>query len=83
LPSVVAGIAAANGAVTRVLHAFDHNDSAAYIFGSSVAAVAERDADFGALLGPGDWQLQEPDSNQWVWTDDYSNIIGAMIRHGR
>jgi hypothetical protein len=23
----------------------------------------------------------KPDPNQWVWTDDYSNIIGSMLRH--
>ena len=25
----------------------------------------------------------EPDPRQWVWTDDYSNIIGSVIRHLR
>jgi len=29
------------------------------------------------------WEAQEPDEHQWVWTDDYSNIVGAMIRQLR
>jgi hypothetical protein len=33
------------------------------------------------LLAQGNWYVQEPDPAQWTWTDDYSNIIGAMIRH--
>ena len=27
-----------------------------------------------------DWELKTPDPAQWVWTDDYSNIVGAVIR---
>ena len=41
------------------------------------------DEDFGPLLASGEWLVQEPDERQWVWTDDYSNIIGAVIRHLR
>jgi hypothetical protein len=24
--------------------------------------------------------LNESDPNQWVWTDDYSNIVGSVMR---
>jgi hypothetical protein len=82
LSSVVAGIAAANGLRTRVLYSTDY-DYDRYLFGSSVAAVARSDADFGALLASGDWKIQTPDPEDWVWTDDYSNIVGALIRHMR
>lgn len=83
LPSVVAGIASANGAMTRVMHAFEYGDTGSYIFGSSVAAVARNDRDFGRLLDLGNWELERPDSRQSVWTDDYSNIVGAMLRQYR
>jgi hypothetical protein len=81
LASVVAGIAAANGAITRV------NDGGAvdekhdpYKFSGTVAAVARRDEDFGPLALSHDWELTEPDPKQWVWTDDYTNIVGAVMR---
>jgi spermidine synthase len=83
LPSVVAGIAGANGATTRVMHAFEYGDTGSYIFGSSVAAVARNDRDFGRLLDLGNWELERPDPRQSVWTDDYSNIVGAMLRQYR
>lgn len=82
LASVVAGIAAANGLVTRVMYTSDV-DYGLFLYGSGVAAVARRDEDFGALLGTGDWPVYTPDRRQWVWTDDYSNIVGAMIRQMR
>jgi spermidine synthase len=82
LPSVVAGIADANGMVTRIMYSWE-SDAQRYLFGSSVAAVARNDSDFGPLLNSGDWFVQKPDPEQWVWTDDYSNIVGALIRHLR
>jgi hypothetical protein len=82
LPSVVAGIASANGLVTRMMSS-DNVDGDQYLFASSVAAAGRKDEDFGPLLKSGDWLNLEPDPGQWVWTDDYSNIIGAVIRHLR
>jgi hypothetical protein len=82
LPSVVAGIAAANGLVTRIMSS-DSADGEQYLFASSVAAVARKDEDFGPLLKSDDWLVQELDPHQRVWTDDYSNIIGAVLRHLR
>jgi SAM-dependent methyltransferase len=80
LASVVAGIGDANGMVTRVMST-TYDGTERHLYGSTVAAVARRDADFGALLRLGEWEPQAPDPKQWVWTDDYSNIVGAMIRH--
>jgi hypothetical protein len=81
LASVVAGIAAANGAVARVNDGSDFPENASeYLFVGTVVAVARDDRDFGALAGSQYWPLQMPDLNQWVWTDDYSNIVGAIIR---
>jgi hypothetical protein len=82
LPSVVAGVASANGLVTRVMSSAGQ-DGEQYLFASSVAAVGRSDEDFGPLLKSGDWLFQKPDPDQWVWTDDYSNIVGAIVRHLR
>ena len=80
LASVVAGIAAANGAVARVNDGSDFvENESEFLFVGTVVAVARNDDDFGALA-QSSWQPQEPDLNQWVWTDDYSNIVGAVIR---
>jgi hypothetical protein len=61
----------------------ENADADQYMFASSVAAVARKDEDFGPLLKSGDWPVEDPDPDQWVWTDDYSNIAGAVIRHLR
>src|SRR6185295_15809738 len=67
LASVVAGIADANGMVTRL------DDE--YRFESTVAAVARKDEDFGALAKSEHWKKKAPDPGQRVWTDDYSNVV--------
>jgi protein-L-isoaspartate O-methyltransferase len=84
LASVVAGIAAANGAITRVNDGGDATENENdYMFIGTVTAVARRDEDFGPLAQSQFWAVQEPDPEQWVWTDDYSNIVGALIRRLR
>jgi hypothetical protein len=81
LASVVAGIAAANGMVSRVNEGGDATeDDANYIFLGTVVAVARTDEDMGPLAQSEYWELQQPDPKQWVWTDDYSNIIGSILR---
>ena len=81
LASVVAGIAAANSALTRVNDGSDVLENGPqYLFAGTVAAVARENEDFGALAQSPFWLLQTPDLKQWVWTDDYSNIVGAMMR---
>ncbi len=80
LASVVAGIAAANGLITRVSDSYDL-DEAPYQFVGTVAAVVRREEDFGTLTQSSEWQLRDPDPKQWVWTDDYSNIIGSVMRN--
>jgi hypothetical protein len=91
LTSVVAGVAAANGAITREYFAGDEDredrkqeySDSAYLFSSVVSVVGRTDADFGELATRKSWAVTEPDSGQWVWTDDYSNIIGALVRNMR
>jgi hypothetical protein len=81
LASVVAGIAAANGALTRVNDSANIDEGAnPYKFSGTVAAVARSEEDFGPLTQARDWEVQEPDPGQWVWTDDYSNIVGSVLR---
>ena len=81
LASVVAGIAAANGLSARVSDTADPDEAAnPYKFAGTVVAVARSDEDFGALALAPDWQPMTPDPAQWIWTDDYSNIVGAVIR---
>jgi len=84
LASVVAGIAAANGLITRVNDNADIDEAAnPYKYAGTVAAVARSAEDLGALAQARDWELKPPDSRQWVWTDDYSNIVGSVIRQIR
>jgi hypothetical protein len=52
-------------------------------FSSLGGGAARADADFGALTAAEDWQVAEADPDQRVWTDDYSNIVGAIVRKMR
>jgi hypothetical protein len=84
LASVVAGIAADNDMVARLNDGSDvQEDEARYRFVGTVVAAARSDDDFGALSASNYWQRQVPDPGQRVWTDDYSNIIGAIVRQLR
>jgi hypothetical protein len=84
LASVVAGIAQANGAIVRVYDGGDiEEDSDEHRWIPTIAAVARNDADFGILAKSEYWPIRERDPRQRVWTDDYSNIVGALIRHLR
>lgn len=92
LSSVVAGIADAHGAKTRThlgrtSNGGDNDEEeysdTAYRYSTNVAVVARNDEAFGALNSQQGWEELAPDPNQWVWTDDYSNIIGALVRNMR
>ena len=85
LASIVAGIADANDLQTRINSQLDEKeDNSRYLYTSTVTASARDEKDFGALQEPDSgWEPLEPDPDQWVWTDDYSNVVGAMIRHSR
>ena len=81
LASVVAGTAEANGAITRVYDGGDvQEDASEHRWVPRVAAVARSEEDFGALAKSKYWSVRERDPNQRVWTDDYSNIVGSMLR---
>jgi hypothetical protein len=81
LASVVAGIADANGFKTWVNHDEDNEDrDDEYVFSSSVAIAAADQSDLGRLTEQSGWESEEPDPDQKTWTDDYSNILGAIVR---
>jgi spermidine synthase len=84
LASVVAGIAESHGAIARVYDGGDvEPDYSQHKFIPRVAVVARRDEDFGALAKSDFWPVYERDPSQRVWTDDYSNIAGAVLRRLR
>jgi hypothetical protein len=84
LASVVAGIAAANGLLTLVSDRPDLDETAnPYKFSGTVAAVARGHEDLWELAQAGGWELTPPDPAQRVWTDDYCNILGALLRQLR
>jgi len=86
LASVVAGVAEANGMVVRIHNTTEGDTEVSddnYKFAGTVAAIVRKPEDFGALDDKKFWRDQKPDPAQWVWTDDYTNVIGSMIRHSR
>ena len=82
LASVVAGIAHANGLVSRMNNraAREGEEDSKYLFTSTAVISARDDADFATLTQDADWSVIEPPAGQRIWTDDYSNVIGAVIR---
>jgi spermidine synthase len=79
LANVVAASAAANGLVTAVKTGNRNVDTEHTLhLRAEVAIVARSKADLDSLrLGPG-WVVTKPAAR--VWTDDYSNILGAILQ---
>jgi hypothetical protein len=82
LSSVVVGIADANDLKSWV-YSEDSNRDNEYIFATSVVVSAREEADIGKLASSDQWALTEADETQRVWTDDYSNVLGAVWRRLR
>ncbi|WP_407176515.1 spermidine synthase [Bradyrhizobium sp. STM 3562] len=82
LESVVVGIADANHLKSWVYNEDSGRDDE-YIFATDVVISAREEADVGALASSDKWVETEPTENQRVWTDDYSNILGAVYRRLR
>jgi hypothetical protein len=81
LGSVVAGIAYANNAITRYYQGGDvKSDAREMTSVPSVAVVARDEEDFGVLAKSKFWPILNRDPNQRAWTDDYSNVAGALFR---
>lgn len=82
LASVVVGISNANGLKTWVFNE-DSGRDAEYIFSTTVAVSAREAADVGSIATDDKWEMSPPRANQRVWTDDYSNVLGAVWRRLR
>jgi len=82
LSSVVVGIAEANDLKSWV-YSEDSGRDNEYIFSTSVVVSAREEADVGRLASSEQWALEEADEKQRVWTDDYSNVLGAVLRRLR
>jgi hypothetical protein len=82
LSSVVVGIADANDLKSWV-YSEDSGRDNEYIFSTSVVVCAREEADVGALASSELWTLTEANEDQRVWTDDYSNVLGAVWRRLR
>jgi hypothetical protein len=82
LSSVVVGIADANDLKSWV-YSEDSGRDNEYIFSTSVVVCAREEADVGRLASSEQWALEEADEKQRVWTDDYSNVLGAVWRRLR
>jgi hypothetical protein len=82
LASVVVGIAEANDLKSWV-YSEDSNRDSEYIFATSVVVSARQETDVGQLVLSDQWELTDADRNQRVWTDDYSNVLGAVYRRLR
>ncbi|MGA7807630.1 fused MFS/spermidine synthase [Bradyrhizobium sp.] len=82
LESVVVGIADANDLKSWVYDEDSGRDDE-YIFATDVVVCAREEADVGALASSDKWAETEPTENQRVWTDDYSNVLGAVYRRLR
>lgn len=82
LSSVVVGIADANDLKSWV-YSEDSNRDNEYIFATSVVVSAREEADVGALASSEQWAQTEADETERVWTDDYSNVLGAVYRRLR
>jgi hypothetical protein len=79
LVSVVVGIAEENDLKSWVFNEDSGRDSE-YIFTTEVVISAREEADIGKLASDEKWTLTEATEGQRVWTDDYSNILGAVWR---
>ena len=82
LESVVVGIAEANDLKSWVYNEDSGRDNE-YIFSTSVVVSAREEADVGSLASSDKWALTEAEDHHRVWTDDYSNILGAVWRRLR
>ena len=81
LDDVAVGIAAANGMKTWLYDdSAEEDDDDAFIYPSDVAVAVNNTADAGELAASKNWKLTEPEPSQRPWTDDYSNILRALIK---
>jgi hypothetical protein len=81
LGSVVAAVAAGEDLIAY----FKDDDRAAtepfdYKTNASAAVLARKRADLGDLPNRPGWHEIKPEHDIRIWTDDYSNVLGAILR---
>ena len=81
----LAGVVAAGAAAQGLVAYFKDDDRAAsvpfdYKANASVAVLARRLADLGDLPNQPGWHAIDPVPDIRIWTDDYSNVLGAILR---
>jgi hypothetical protein len=81
----LAGVVAADAAAQGLVAYFKDDDRAAsvpfdYKANASVAVLARRLADLGDLPNRPGWHAINPVPDIRIWTDDYSNVLGAILR---
>jgi hypothetical protein len=80
LERVLAAVGAGLGLVTLVKQD-THADATTDLKANALIAVLARDPkDFGELAQLPGWREIKPDPHVSAWTDDYSNIFGAILR---
>ncbi len=82
LASVVVGIAEENDLKSWVYNE-DTGRDGEYIFTTEVVVSAREEADVGKIASDEKWSLTEATEGERVWTDDYSNVLGAVWRRLR
>lgn len=82
LASVLAAIAEADGYALRYSEFSVDEDRTKpdQVYGANVMVLAREESDLGPLLENKRWTTVSA-GNTRPWTDDYSNIVGAIIRH--
>ena len=82
LGRVVAAVGAAEGLVTYLRQDDLRDDVASsYKLAAIVAALARNPAHLRNLTRRPGWTELKPDPRVPAWTDDYSNVVGAIIRN--
>ena len=81
LASVVSAVAAAEGLVAYLKQDDQANDfQKDFRANARVAALARSAADLGGLPARAGWQRLEPVPGVVAWTDDYSDLLRAILR---
>ena len=81
LGAVVAAIGAAEGLVTYIKRDDGRTvDPPDYKMNALVVVLARHSDDLGDLVRMSGWHEIKPDPRVLLWTDDYSDILGAIIR---
>ncbi len=83
LDSVALGVARANGLAALVNTGADENEDDAYKFSSTVIVAARTPGELAGLAARRGWSEGAVDPAQRVWSDDYTNVVGAILRKRR